>query len=61
MSAAVTCGSAASTTVSGSSRLNVQGWNEAFLARPDVVQRPEDVYIWHTRTCNPLKGVSTAS
>lgn len=52
-------------TVSGGSMclahpasLNIQGWSEALLARPDVVQLPQDVYICiymciyapHTRT-----------
>lgn len=26
--------------------LNIQGWSEALLARPDVVQLPQDIYIW---------------
>lgn len=28
-----------------SGSLNIQGWKEALLARPDVVQPPEHVYI----------------
>lgn len=44
-----------STAASGSFRQSKHSRSEALLARPDVVQLPEDVYIPHTCTCHPRR------
>lgn len=38
-----------------SDSLNIEGRSAALLARPDVVQLPEDVYILHTCACHPQR------